>query len=745
MTRLVRVLTAAILIATVSGPFVALLPERAPGSAPSAAAATTGLTVTADARYVVDPAKHRVHVAVQLTATNHLKDTKTHRYFFDRAYIAVQPGTTNFKITSSGATPHVGIQAKHATYNLLRIDFGKQLAAGASRAFTLTFDIPDPGGAPTRLTRIGTSLVSFGAWGFGAAGAASGAVTVVFPPGYTIDVNAVGLGQPTTDAAGNAVYETGPLADPLKFFAYFVADRPSDLLETALTVPIDGATVPVSLRAWPDDPAWAKRVRSLLTRGLPALGKQIGLPWTLDRPLIVSEAVSRNATGFAGRWNPVAGQIEVAYYAGTFVVLHEAAHAWFDGRLLADRWASEGFASWYAVRAAAAIGEKKVTGDALTPALEKIRVPLNAWGPPGADPAASPDSAASPDPSASPDASASADPSASPAASPTTDPSASPVADSSPSPSYNPAASAAADPAASPPVDPNTDGAEYAAAYKLAGLIAQRAGPDAMASVWRSIHDRVAAYQPTGEGVGVELADAAPDWRGLLDQLEDTTGKRFDDLWRAWVVRPDEVPLLVARAAARDRYDAIRTRAGGWRLPPIVRSAMRTWQFDQANALLDGAERALDDRDTVAASAAVAGLGVPDTMRTAFEGERGFAAASAESGAELAAIEAYRDAVDTRVANPDPLQAIGLWNADPAGVLAHAAASFTAGDLRATVQDSALAKAIWTTSRDVGRNRVVAVVASLGALVVGGWLLYRTYHDWRARRRSRRTLTIERG
>ena len=38
---------------------------------------------------------------------------------------------------------------------------------------------------------------------------------------------------------------------------------------------------------------------------------------------------------------------------------------------------------------------------------------------------------------------------------------------------------------------------------------------------------------------------------------------------------------------------------------------------------------------------------------------RGFAAASAESGAELAAIAAYKDAATSRVTNPDPLETIG--------------------------------------------------------------------------------------
>ncbi len=102
----------------------------------------------------------------------------------------------------------------------------------------------------------------------------------------------------------------------------------------------------------------------------------------------MSEALSRNTTGFAGRYNPPAGQIEIAYYATSFVILHEAAHAWFDGGLLADRWASEGFASYYALRAAKAIGEKNVKGDVLTPALEKVRIPLNAWAAPGEDPVA---------------------------------------------------------------------------------------------------------------------------------------------------------------------------------------------------------------------------------------------------------------------------------------------------------------------------------------------------------------------
>ena len=659
----------ALVAALVATPARALLPVGEPLAAPTAEAASSGLTMTADTRYTVDPAKRRVHVAVALSATNHRTDTKTRRFFFDRAFLAVQPGTTGFRVSSAGATPTVSVQRRTATYTLLRIDFGKQLGAGATRVFKLTFDITDPGGAATRTTRIGTTLVSFGAWGFGSAGTPGGTVTVVFPAGFSVDVDAPELGPPTTDAAANVTFATGRLTDPLGFFAYFVADRPGAFKETTLQVPIDGRTIPVTLRAWPDDPAWAKRVGDLLRRGLPALASDIGLPWTVDRPLIVSEAISRNATGFSGRYNPEAGQIEIAYYATTFVVLHEAAHAWFDGALLADRWASEGFASYYAVRAATAIGEKKVTGDVLTPGLEKSRIPLNAWSAPGED-------------------------------------------------------------------DATVENAEYAAALQLATLVGQRAGPEGLTAVWQAIHERRAAYQPAGPRGSLETSDAAPDWRGLLDLLEEQTSLSYDDLWTAWVVRSADKPLLAERTAVRDRYTALVGRADTWLLPRVVRDAVRAWQFDQAGELLDGAGRALDDRDAVVSAAAAAGLSPPSSMQTDFEGPRGFAAASAEAEAELAAIAAYRDAAASGQAAPDPIAAIGLWNSDPAGALGQAAKAFAAGDLQASIEASAFAKRIWTTAAEIGRNRILAVVASLAALLLGAWLLLRWRRDRGIRRRS---------
>ena len=112
---------------------------------------------------------------------------------------------------------------------------------------------------------------------------------------------------------------------------------------------------------------------------MPALSERIGLPWVGERPLVVAEAINRSTAGYSGRYDPATGRIEIAYYADSFVVLHEAAHAWFNGSLLAERWANEGFASWYALDGATAIGEK-VTVTPLTPELGAAEDPAQRLG-----------------------------------------------------------------------------------------------------------------------------------------------------------------------------------------------------------------------------------------------------------------------------------------------------------------------------------------------------------------------------
>jgi hypothetical protein len=633
-------------------------------------AATPDLTIVSTARYDVQPSKHRVRVTVDLTLHNRLKDTTTKRYFFDHAFLDVLPRASNLKLTTGGKSASVRVVRKTTAYTRLQLNLASKLFSGKTVRYRLTYSITDPGGAATRDLRIGDSLVSFPVWAYATASTPGSSVTVVFPAGYDVRVEAGRIPAGTKDDTGRTIFRSGSLAKPLDFFAYLVADRPGAYKDATVTTQVRGAPVDFHVRSWEDDAPWAKRVGGLLKLGLPALGERIGLDWPdQQEPLTVQEAVSRTTGGYAGLFDPAAGKVEIAYYADDFVVLHEGAHAWFNGSLLADRWANEAFASYYAAAAAADL-KRKVQVDELTDELSTAKIPLNAWGPVGSADAAGEDYA-------------------------------------------------------------------YAASLALAREIATRAGPAGLTAVWTAARDRVGAYQPTGGGAA-ETVDGPPDWRGLLDLLEEQTDATYDDLWRAWVARDTDLSLLDARTQTRDRYDAIVTAAGDWHLPRPIRDALRAWRFSDATALLADAEAALAGRDAVTEAARAAGLTAPATLRLAFEDDDGFADSTAETSAELDVIGRYVAAEALRPAEITPLLTLGLWGQIPDAQLTESRSAFAMGDLRASASASEDAAGTWSSAESVGQSRAVSIGLIVLAVLFGLALIVGTL-----RRRRRRHVTMQ--
>jgi hypothetical protein len=639
----------------------------APLGAGDARAALPDLTLVTDARYDVVPEEARVQVTLQIVATNRLKDTATRRYYFDRAFLAVLPGTTGFRVTGSAGTPTVKVSERKADYTILQVNFGQRIYSGKSAQLQLRFDLPDPGGAPDREIRVGTSLVSFPVWAFATSSTPGSTVTVVFPPGFNVDVEAGDLGEPTTDDEGRTLFRTGVLEAPLDFFAFVVADRTAGYTETSIAPAVGDRTAPLLLRAWPDDPDWAGRVGGLFERGLPALHDLIGLPWPRDDTLVVQQTAARSTGGYAGLFDPAEGKVEVAYYADSYVVLHEAAHGWFNGALLSDRWANEAFASWYALRAAEVLGEP-ASVDELTDELRAAAIPLNAWAAVGKE-------------------------------------------------------------------ETPTEAYGYAASVELARLIVDRAGDDGIRRVWQAAAEAEGAYQPPTGGP-VERAGGPPDWRGLLDLLEEHTPATYDDLWRAWVVRDGEASLLDERQAAREAYRQVLELAGDWRLPAFVRASLRAWNFDQAVGLLADADGVLRQRDALTGAARAAGLTLSPALRTTFEGSSGFEAAAARAEAELATVEAVVAARESRIGEPGPVEALGLLGTEPDATLAEAGAAFAEGDLVAAVTAAATARDIWLTAGDVGMKRLLTIVGLTAVTLLVLLLAFSAWRGWLARRRT---------
>lgn len=662
----------------------------APAAAPAVRAAEPDLTIVTAARYDVQPEQHRVRINLTMVLTNTLRDTVTKRYYFDRAFLSVLPDTSGFTLSwEGGGTPTVAVSKKTTDYTLLRLDLGKRLFSGQSATYKLRFDLVDPGGEPAREVRIGDVLVAFPVWAFATDGTPGSTVKVVFPAGFEVHAQSGKIPDPTIIADGRVVIQTGRIDKPLTFFLYLVGDRPGAYTERHDSIVVDGEPVVITIRAWPDDPDWAARVGSLVRRALPILSAEIGLGWPRDDSLVVQEAASRSTGGYAGLFDPKEGRVEVAWYAQDLVVLHEAAHVWFNGSLLGDRWANEGFASYYGLEAAAELGVV-ASDDGLTAELQKAAIPLNAWGPVGVEAAA-------------------------------------------------------------------TEEYAYAATLSLAKAIAARAGPDALRAVWADAAARIGAYQPPDTGAGAtetgageagspelgspELVDRPPDWRGLLDLLETHDTDAYDDLWRRWVVRDSDKPLLLARDGARRQYEDLVVAAGDWRLPLSVREALRAWRFEQATQLFASAHRILDQRDAIAAGAASAGLTPPPTLREAFELPDAFAAADREATAELEAIATYVDAAATRPNEPNPFQIMGLWGTTPDADLDAARARFSNRDLPGSSHAARAAAFAWTSAEDVGRGRFISIVALTLALLIAIVLVAR----WlRARRRRRRRFAARR-
>jgi hypothetical protein len=644
-----------------------------PGHAPEVRAAAPSLTIVTDATYEVQPEQHRVQVTLDMVLTNHLRDTRSRRYYFDHAFIGVLPDASDYKLSwSGGGKPGVAVSKKTDKFTVLDLALGERIYSGKTAKYRLTFSLVDGGGTATRDIRVGTALASFPVWAFATDSTPGSTVKVVFPAGFEAEVQAGDIPPAAQDSAGRVVFQTPPLAQPTAFFAYLVGDRPGQYAEQSATAEVGSDPVDVTVRAWPDDKAWSERVSGLVTRALPALSTRIGQPWPRDGGLVIQEAVGRSTGGYAGLFDPKAGEVEIAYFADDPVVLHEAAHSWFNGSLLADRWANEAFASYYGFEAAKDLGVEGKP-DTLTPELEAAKIPLNAWRAVGREDTKTED--------------------------------------------YAYAASLTLARAIAERAGDDALKAVWADATKHIGAYQPAPGT------------------ADGPQPAAETVDQPPDWRGLLDLLDGHTGKSFDDLWQTWVTRPSDAPLLEARRAARTEYAAVIAKAADWQLPRPVRDDMRAWRFDEATALLHDASAVLDSRASIAAAAAKSGLTPPPTLRTAFEAPGGFGAATEDATAEQAAIDRYDAAVASRIASPDVFQTLGLWDATPEASLGQARDAFAAGDLVRSAGAAGAASAAWASAAELGRGRAISIGAGGLAILLALVMLIVLARSWRGRRR----------
>lgn len=370
----------AILAAAAALSLLGLAPAWLPGHV--ATAADRGLVVVAQARYAALPAERRVHVTIDAVATSYTPNPVDGLAFYPDITFAVQTGATRIAASSGGRPLAIKVDSSDPNFVNVTVTFEDGVFFEESYPYRVTYDLPDPGGAPDRNLRISPSIVAFPIWAFGSSGEAGGSVTVILPGGFRPTVQGEDLAT-STGPDGEIVLSTASLPDPFAFFAYLSADRPGAFSDTLLTVQVGGKPAALKVRAWQDDPEWGTTMTALMTDGLPKLQQLIGLPYAAPGVLVVEEAATSRLGDYAGIYNNLTGTIRIRYDADAYVGLHEAAHLWFNPDLIGGRWIGEAYAEFYGVQAAKAIGAKGSEFN-LTDELMASRIALNDWGEIGA-------------------------------------------------------------------------------------------------------------------------------------------------------------------------------------------------------------------------------------------------------------------------------------------------------------------------------------------------------------------------
>jgi hypothetical protein len=263
-----------------------------------------------------------------------------------------------------------------------------------------------------------------------------------------------------------------------------------------------------------------------------------------------------------------------------------------------------------------------------------------------------------------------------------------------------------------------TEDYAYAATYRLSQLIAARAKTDGLQRVWRAAHDGESSYQPAHAGSTPEK-DAAvtlEGWQRLLDLLDERTGTSYDDLWRQWVITPEQRQEMTDRAATRTDYQKTVTAAGDWELPAFVRHDMGAWQFSAAASELENARAILADRQRIASQATRLALAVPGRLEHEFETATTFDGPIATARKELNALGGISLATQTLAADPTPVEWIGLLATNPATRLDAARTAFEQGEPDDAVTEAHAAQTERSGATDAGRLRVAVGGGSLFVL-----------------------------
>jgi hypothetical protein len=585
------------------------------------------------ARYDVRVADGEVGVQVELDFTNTTPDPAGQFSVFEELKLAIHDQAERVTARDEEGALDVAVEVENDV-NVATVTLRDGVRYEETATLELSYVLPDTD-APQM--RVRPSVVVFPAWAFGTAGE----VEVVIPAGYEVRVD----GDALTEEGATLV--SGPIDDPTAWLSLVTAVRQPSYTEFESAVPLAGGTADLIVRAFTDDATWGERTRDLMIDALPRLEEAIGLPYPRIGPLVLTEAVATDGSGF-GEEATGGTEIMVAFDQPPFTALHQAAHVWLTPALVEARWVREGLASAAAADVARQL-ELDLPYDPAERTADRAEaaIPLDAWAV-GADAATE---------------------------------------------AFGYAASWAFVEELAETVGPE---ALRVVLARTAGSI----GPYQTGTV-----------EPEVPSDGVAAPTVALDTRGFLDQLETVSGRSVTDRFAEVVLTDADIALLPARADARTAFDALVEAAGTWGAPDPVRSAMTAWEFDEAQARMAEASEWLVARDALLAELEDVHLPAPKRLEQAYRSYGGGAEAYDELDAERSVVSAYAAAAETVNAERSVIERIGLAGGpDPSAHLSLASGEFAEGELRAAMDAIDQAERVVASAATAGWVRILSAL-----------------------------------
>jgi hypothetical protein len=478
-------------------------------------------------------------------------------------------------------------------------------------------------------------------WSWGDVGRST--VTVKVPKGFTTEV----AGEPLaleTSATGQTL--TASPKEPDTFYSIVSAENRDAYTDTRIS--FEGG-VEIVVLAWPEDDDWEATVGATMRNGIPELRRLIGLDWPVAHDLNVRERYTPALEGYAGVFFTDDQRIDVSEDLDRFVIVHEAAHAWFNQSLFTERWIYEGLADEYAWQVLTAVGETPEVVAELPDLEDPGHVVLSAWTFPAV------------------------------------------IRDQK---------------------TDDREQYGYNASFWVMHQVVAAAGIDHMRAAFAAAQANETAYVGKGAPEKVTGENDWRRFLDLIEPIDEPDGVAVEAAIRDFALSQIDARPLVSRTAARERYRELLEAGDGWLPPWAVRKHLSSWAFVGASKQMDAAFAALALRDKVATAAVALGLQPDDAVRTAYEGAQDSLDAASEIATEqLSTLASVAEAKAKVEAAPDLMTQIGLIGEAPNEPYEAARAAFEAGELDDAVASAAAASALITGAAAIGQQRLLAGVA----------------------------------